>query len=96
MYKPVGYWVTCDEAVCDDCFVEDEWPGFENWERPLAIFGDSERDSPTHCDTCGELIPHELTTHGYEYVRERVESGDGLPGVLNAWREAYADGGSVM
>lgn len=55
----------------------------------VPIFRDSEGDHPTHCEGCGGLIPHELTPDGIEYVRDAVESGDGDPATLAAWREAF-------
>jgi hypothetical protein len=73
--------------------------GFESWDEPAAIFDDSEADSPTHCAECEELIPHALTSHGYDYVREHiieelkpgeVRHPDSLK-VVREWWEQYGD-----
>ena len=104
---PIGYYLTCDDAVCDDCFDPGSWEGFEDWDEPLAIFADTESDTPTHCVRCHALIPHELTTEGYRYVREAVAEGSNRLGmserdyryrqsILDAWAEEYADGQSVF
>ena len=90
----LGYYITCDDALCPECFGEaygffghldseqERWDGqvqnwkaaggFESWDEPIAIFRDEESDTPTHCKECGELIPHALTSEGYEYVREHI------------------------
>jgi len=67
-----------------------------------AVFGDSETDSPSHCDECGALIAESLTPHGVEYVCEaladyvqaHVFSGAGYGGsaaALDEWRSEYGD-----
>src|SRR5213595_2157138 len=48
------------------------WEGFESWEEPLAIFTDTESDTPTHCSVCESLIEHALTGEGYAYVTEAI------------------------
>src|SRR5215831_15331661 len=70
----LGYYVTCDDALCRDCFDKPgyTWPGFEGWEEPIAIFNDSESDTPTHCCQCGAVIRHDLTPDGGEYVKDAV------------------------
>lgn len=67
-----GYYLTCDDAECSDCFSLDDWEGFEDWEEPLPIFSDTESDSVTHCQSCGVVIPHELTEYGYASIAESV------------------------
>lgn len=71
--------------------------GFEEWDEPLALLSDEEQDTPTHCCECHELMPHALTSHGYEYVREHIvealEQGevqhpDSLR-VVRSWWEEY-------
>jgi hypothetical protein len=76
---PIGYWLTCDDAVCTACapsgFAEDdfsEWPGFESWDEPLIITAEDESDSPTHCSVCESLIEHRLTSDGYAYVAQAM------------------------
>ncbi len=96
----IGYYVDCDTAVCaDDApagFVSgdySEWPGFEGWESPAAIFMDSESDSVTHCGTCGRVIRHDLTTEGSESITDslgRYLDGGHL-GAVAQWMEAYGD-----
>lgn len=75
--RPIGHYVTCDEAECAACFQraggQARWladGGFEDWAEALAIFRDSESDSPTHCHDCGRLIEHGLTDTGLRYVAE--------------------------
>ena len=103
MYKPIGYYLSCDDAVCDDCapkgFREgdySEWLGFEDWTEPIPIMQDDECDTPTHCVDCRELIPHALTSHGYAYVLEAVGSLQGDTEVLQAWSERYFDSEYVV
>jgi len=89
MYKTLGYYMDCDEAICTDCVAKlpdlpaDEqvnaeypwWHGFESWEAPLAISEADESDSPTHCSECGVLLDHSLTTDGYMMVLDSVIEG---------------------
>lgn len=101
----LGYYVNCDDAVCRDCapagFAEgdySEWPGFEGWESPAAIFNDSESDTPTHCRQCGAVITHDLTREGGEYVKDAVaelisEPGSHTADVIAQWWAAYAGTG---
>jgi hypothetical protein len=77
--NPIGYYVSCDDAICEDCAPEPvkgvTWivPGFMGGE-PIPIYRDTEADTPTHCCECGDLIPHALTREGYAYVLERALS----------------------
>lgn len=91
MSAPIGYYVTCDDAECAACHHPEDWPGFEDWEAPIPIYYGTESDTPTHCIKCRALIPHALTAHGYEYVRERVAQGDGDPTVLSDWAAIYLE-----
>jgi hypothetical protein len=97
----LGYFVTCDEAQCATCFErlggQAKWlanGGFEGWAEALAILGDSEADSPTHCHECGRPIAHRLTGAGLRYIAESVldgfSSGKQNP-VMVQWINAYAD-----
>ena len=53
-----------------------------------------EADAPTHCEDCGTLIPHALTTDGLEYVVERIVeylvTGSGSRSVIREWAAEYA------
>lgn len=97
-YNATGYWVTCDEALCSDCFNDPdyEWPGFESWQKPLTITSEQESDTPTHCSECKELIGHDLTTDGYTYVESAIEGcimhGHGDAEIVKLWLEEYRDG----
>jgi hypothetical protein len=106
MYKTLGYYVTCDDALCVECCrdlpeVNDApnhdypwWSGFESWESPLAISESDESDSPTHCDKCGIVIEHDLTDDGYHMVFEAVLQGfvEGKQNpVVIQWLEAYEE-----
>lgn len=92
MSAPIGYYVTSDDAECASCHRPEDWEGFEEWEAPLPIFYGSEGDAPTHCSSCAELIPHELTDEGYGYVREALARSRGNPEVLAQWERAYRFG----
>lgn len=74
MMKPIGFYVTCDDAECADCHESSEWRGFEDWTEPIVIWSDTESDTPTHCHICGNLIPHALTHYGYRYVQDEIAS----------------------
>lgn len=93
MYEPVGYYLDCDTAVCEDCFDPVAWEGFEDWDEPLTIFDSDEADTPTHCAECESLIEHALTSDGYAYVREAYLRAllveDGRKCIVRAWVEAY-------
>jgi hypothetical protein len=67
--EPIGY--AWDGAIrCPECTParrrDDDETG--------AVFGDSETDSPTHCDACGELVPEALTAEGVGYVAESLRA----------------------
>jgi hypothetical protein len=98
----IGYYVDCDDAVCRDCAPAgfdngdySQWPGFEGWEEPIAIFMDAEADTPTHCTECGAVIAHDLTPDGESHVLEAIADLAGDPGshsaeVVAQWWDAYS------
>lgn len=99
----LGYYVTCDDAVCADCapagFEDGDyhaWLGFKGWESPIAIFMDAESGSPTHCHVCGAVIAHDLTPDGEAYVLDAIADLAGDPGshsadVMAQWWAAYRE-----
>jgi hypothetical protein len=95
----IGYYVTTDDAECTWCHRPEDWPGFEDWECPSPIYTSTEADTPTHCQHCGDLIPHNLTDDGRDYVRAALNGGRRSQAVregatklaLDQWREAYGD-----
>lgn len=104
MYEATGYYLNCDDAVCIEHAPEgfadgdySKWAGFRGWETPAVILDSEESDSPTHCsvEKCEALIPHELTSAGYEYVAEHVTSfllsEGGRREILLAWWDQYGD-----
>lgn len=86
----VGYYYgeAMGGPLCPDCHRE-EGHAPEDPDAH-AIFGDSEGDTPTHCEACESLLAHDLTPDGVAYVREKLREGSGRPGILAAWRNAYA------
>lgn len=60
-YDVIGY-VHDGAMYCADC--KPDAPEDEIG----VVFGESETDCPSHCDTCGEYIPESLTMHGVAYV----------------------------
>lgn len=87
----LGVYVDCDTAVCADCHDPSTWEGFEDWDEPLAIFPDSEADTPNHCAQCHALIPHALTGDGLAYVADALRERTGSESVLDAWAAEYGD-----
>ena len=51
--------------------------------------GGGEADTPQHCDGCGTFLQNPLTGDGENYVREKLEAGEGNPEVLAEWRDFY-------
>lgn len=95
----LGWYVNCDDAVCAGCapegFTRGDYSGWGgSWESPATIWDDGASDTPTHCGTCGQLIPHPLTADGYDYVGESLEralrDGD-IGAAIGAWMDAYGD-----
>lgn len=93
-YEPHGYYIDCDTAVHQECYDLDEWPGFEDWDEPLAIGYFDTIGSPTHCQVCGLLIDADLEPTGYAYVVELLAdyltTRQGDPKVLTQWVDRYA------
>ena len=96
----IGYYITCDDAICEECAPADfedgdysEWRGFEDWSEPIAILSDTESDTPTHCAECESLIGHALTSDGYEYVAEHIANAarddGGRRCITRQWWERY-------
>ena len=60
-----------------------------------VIFPDTKSDTPTHCATCGVLIPCRLTSEGKQYVAEAIvghlDELAGDPAVVWCWAYAYRD-----
>jgi hypothetical protein len=52
--------------MCVDC---------DDGNSDTAIFTGDEADTPTHCEECGVLIPHALTSDGYDYVGDKILEG---------------------
>jgi hypothetical protein len=100
---PIGYYVTCDDAVCADCapsgFAQGDysgWPEFEGWEEPIAITMDDESDSITHCRECSRVIRHDLTPDGTAYLIDSLaeqisEPGSHTADVMAQWWDAYGE-----
>jgi hypothetical protein len=98
----LGWYVTCDDAVCRSCAPDgfaagdySEWGGFESWETPAAITFSDESDSVTHCRECSAVIGHDLTPDGTRYVLTAITefiTGEGhTPDVMAQWWDAYCD-----
>jgi hypothetical protein len=100
----LGYYVDCDTAHCRNCIPDASewmrgnyvgWPGFEGWESPIAIFADTESDTPTRCAVCGAVIRHDLTADGVRYVMDAIAefiAGEGHdPDVMAQWWDAYGE-----
>ncbi len=85
VYDLVGCYPDCDDAFCPEHCPDTDACEDEH----AAIFAGTEYDTPTHCATCEELLPHELTPDGYQYVRDAIESGDGRPEILEVWKAEY-------
>lgn len=89
-----GYYINCDDALCEDHFDPDSWDGFEEWEEPLTITIFEEADTPTHCVECGVLIRHNLTEDGYDYVHEAINDclrAGKLNPVTFQWADYYGN-----
>lgn len=80
--NPVGYYDDNGAAHCEDCAPPEGQP----------IYGDSEADTPTHCEECGVLIEHALTSDGIayvsEYILESFKKGVQNP-VTRMWSDYY-------
>lgn len=82
-------WYLNGSPFCADCFTGDE-------DAASPVFGDSESDSFSHCEECGDLIPESLTSDGVRYCldafddwradvyRGRIREA----GCLEAWADA--------
>ena len=63
---------------CEDCGSDiiDHLEGLEDTgdsgDYPQGFSGHEEADCPQHCDACGVFLQNDLTSEGYEYVKERV------------------------
>ncbi len=95
----VGYYLTCDDAYCEEHADLEGWEGFEGWEAPIAIDDQEAVDSPIHCEECGVLLETDLTSDGYKYVLDAIleDFMDGKRNpVTHAWAKyfsQYADWG---
>lgn len=105
----LGHYVSRDDAVCvscwdpeetcESCDTDNNWSGFKDGENPLVIFSETEADHPTHCCVCHELIPHALTSNGYQYLEEaaRANLREALDGryrkhavrIVQTWLDQY-------
>lgn len=102
---PIGWYVTCDDAVCRNCAPKGfangdfhKWGGFEGWESPAEICFNDESDSVTHCCKCSAVIAHDLTIDGARYVLSSITEfiANGAdnghdPDVMAQWWDAYYD-----
>ena len=94
--NPIGFYLNCDDAICASCWeLDPTWDGFEEWTEPMAIFHDSEADTPTHCVECEALIDHALTSWGHQYVAEAIAdflaNDSGRYKIVMAWALNYGD-----
>lgn len=91
--EPIGYFVGGDAdnvgqtPLCPICYIVDD----DGEGDPIKQ--NTERDSPTHCERCGELIPHNLTDFGRGYVEEAISmylaNMGGDPDTILSWWQAY-------
>lgn len=89
--QPIGYYIASQgeltgDAICDRHVTEEE----ERDGEPITH--DMEADTPTHCLVCEDLIPHALTSDGFEYVGEYMANafaGDGRPTIIRQWVIEY-------
>jgi hypothetical protein len=58
-------WIVDGTYYCPSCS-----PTNDTNEHATPIFGDSETDSFSHCADCEELIPENLTDHGWKDLVE--------------------------
>ena len=54
---------------------------------PQGPTDQGESDCPEHCGSCGVFLENDLTTDGYDYVREAVANND----APKVWQEFYGD-----
>ena len=97
----IGYYVSPDMLgpFCPDCYARVINPDGGERELDVPIFAiGHEADTPSHCELCEALIPHDLTPDGIEYVREAVQAciddapGAGRRGIVEQWRRQYLPG----
>jgi hypothetical protein len=79
-------WIVEDTYYCTSCT-----PTNDENEHAHPIFGDSETDSFSHCSECDELIPENLTDHGWKDLLETAEhflvAREGNVDVQRQWHE---------
>lgn len=96
----------CDGALrCPECAVKAGWTdgglGEGDLEGVSPVFADSETDSPSHCEACGEYIPEALTGEGVAYVCGelrtylRAHGDEGAWELLSVWADALRYSGGA-
>lgn len=85
----------CDGALrCPECAVKAGWTdgglGEGDREGVSPVFADSETDSPSHCEACGEHIPEMLTSEGARYATARMRAYLRTHGDEGDWDTLYA------
>jgi hypothetical protein len=85
MYRAALYCTDCGEAIRERLSArapadQDDESSYDSDDYPKGPFpdGGGEADCPQHCDSCNVFLENSLTSDGYEYVRDAVETGHDL------------------
>ena len=90
IYQADTYCQPCGKTLVQDLMQAGElrltyddsnsWPQVESTLR-------GETDYPDHCATCDELLGLNLTTEGYEYIKEQASHG--ITDTVQEWIDYY-------
>jgi hypothetical protein len=96
----MGY-IYCAAVYCDKCGEEikaeldakgqkptdpDDQRTYDSGDYPKSVdVASEESDVPEHCDNCRVFLENPLTSHGYSYVKDALNSGS----VIEEWASYY-------
>ena len=90
IYQADTYCQPCGKTLVQDLMQAGElrldYDDSNSWPQVASTL-QGETDYPDHCATCDELLGLNLTTEGYEYIKEQASHG--ITDTVQEWIDYY-------
>jgi hypothetical protein len=86
IYQADTYCQPCGQAICISLILKLDYNDSDGWPKVASTL-QGECDYPDHCAKCEELLGLNLTTEGYEYIKEQASHG--ITDTVQEWIDYY-------